>query len=334
MPEYMVDDWGDVNQKIQAFQRSLRTAQVDAYENCFFDLVPTRFLVEFCESRNIITNHILKTVPKPSRYEFYKHVSILLADISAQPISLDKKLLASYSKTPQLQHQAAKVLEATPRVIYKQFGTKTGRLTTQKNSIPILTLPRTLRSGILPQNDLFVELDFNGAEVRTLLGILQKDQPEGDVHDFHQKEIFKGTGTREQAKTTFFAWLYGSRSAVTSQQEKSLRHFYDKEEIIQKYLEGTTLRTAYNKLIPNVDHHHALNYLVQSTAAELLLKQALKIDYLLRTCGSGSTIAFLIHDSIILDIKNEDLHLLSKAENLMKSTNRKKGLNLGSLCAF
>ena len=107
------------------------------------------------------------------------------------------------------------------------------------------------------------------------------------------------------------------------------------------YLKGGQLTTPYGKVIPDVDQHHALNYLVQSTAAELLLKQALKIDYLLRTCGKGSAIAFLIHDSIVLDLKNEDLHLLTKAEDLMRSTNfgsfpinRKKGQNLGSLCVF
>ncbi len=341
LPEYMVDDWEDVSQKIKSFKRSLSIAQVDTYENCFFDLVPERFLVEFCEARNSITEHVLRTVPKPSRYEFYKHVSMMLADISNRPITLDKRVLGSYTNSEKLQSQVKKMLEAAPRVVYNQFGTKTGRLTTQKNTFPILTLPRALRGSVKPQNDCFVELDFNGAEIRTLLGILKKPQPEGDVHEFHRSHIFGTSVSRSEAKTAFFAWLYGSRTAVTAEQGASLRDFYEKEEVLSTYLKDGQLTTPYGKVIPDVDDHHALNYLVQSTAAELLLKQALKIDYLLQTYSQGSAIAFLIHDSIILDLKNEDLHLLTKAEDLMRSTNfgffpinRKKGQNLGSLCVF
>ena len=49
IPEYLKDDWEDVSNKVLAFKRSLAISQVDTSENCFFDLVPERFLVEFCE---------------------------------------------------------------------------------------------------------------------------------------------------------------------------------------------------------------------------------------------------------------------------------------------
>ena len=52
IPEYLKDDWEDVSRRIVAFKRSLSIAQVNTYENCFFDLVPQRFLVEFCEVKN------------------------------------------------------------------------------------------------------------------------------------------------------------------------------------------------------------------------------------------------------------------------------------------
>ena len=81
-----------------------------------------------------------------------------------------------------------------------------------------------------------------------------------------------------------------------------------------------------------------MNYLVQSTAAELTLKQALKIDYVLRTQSKGSHIAFLVHDAIVLDIKKEDLNLIKTLVSLMRSTNFgkfmvnvKRGSSLGSL---
>ena len=185
IPEYLKDDWEDVSKKIMAFRRSLSISQVDTYENCFFDLVPERFLVEFCEVKNKITEYVAKNVQKPERYEFYKHVSMMLEDISNQKVSIDAQRVSSYLQSPKLKNHAKNILSAAPYVRYNQFGTKTGRLTTKKGSFPILTMSKEFRSAVKPQNDCFVELDFNGAEVRTLLGLLGKEQPEGDVHDFH-----------------------------------------------------------------------------------------------------------------------------------------------------
>ena len=90
--------------------------------------------------------------------------------------------------------------------------------------------------------------------------------------------------------------------------------------------------------MPDVSEHHALNYLVQSTTAELTLKQALKMEYLLRNRSSGSNIAFLIHDAVVLDMKKEDESLIKPLLALMSSTNFgtfrvniKRGKTLGSM---
>ena len=68
IPEYLKDDWDDVSRKINAFKRSLAISQVNTNENCFFDLVPDRFLMEFCEVKNKITDYVLKNTEKPQRY--------------------------------------------------------------------------------------------------------------------------------------------------------------------------------------------------------------------------------------------------------------------------
>jgi DNA polymerase I-like protein with 3'-5' exonuclease and polymerase domains len=338
IPEYLQDDWDDVCQKIVAFKRSLSISQVNTYENCFFDLVPERFLVEFCEIKNKITEYISNNIKRPERYQFYKHVSMLLEDIGHQNVKIDKQTVSSYLQHSKLKNHARNIMQAAPTVKYNQFGTKTGRLTTKKGSVPILTMSKELRSAVHPQNDCFVELDFNGAEVRTLLGLLGKDQPPGDVHDFHLNEIFTKINTRDQAKVAFFAWLYGSRTAADAEEMKKLADYYKKDQLLQKYWDGDTVRTPFKKVISDASEHHALNYLVQSTAAELTLKQAVKLEYLLRTQSQGSRIAFLIHDAVVIDMKNEDANLLKSMVALMGSTNFgkflvniKRGKTLGSM---
>ena len=338
IPEYLKDDWDDVSRKINAFKRSLAISQVNTNENCFFDLVPDRFLMEFCEVKNKITDYVLKNTEKPQRYEFYKHVAMMLEDQGHHRVTLNRSKISSYLQSPKLKNHAKTLLAAEPCVKYNQFGTKTGRLTSKKGTIPILTLSKEFRSAIEPQNDYYIEFDFNGAEVRTLLGLLNKPQPEGDVHDFHLQEIFTKINNRSDAKVAFFAWLYGSKSAADVTEMKKLASFYEKDKLLEKYWDGNTVRTPFKKVIKDTTEHHALNYLVQSTAAELPLKQALKIEYLLRTQGRGSHIAFLIHDAIVVDMKKEDEHLVKSLTKLMSSTNFgefvvnvKKGKTLGSM---
>ena len=41
-------------------------------ENCFFELVPQQFLLEFCDIKNKITEHVLKNYEKPKNYDFLK----------------------------------------------------------------------------------------------------------------------------------------------------------------------------------------------------------------------------------------------------------------------
>ena len=73
-------------------------------------------------------------------------------------------------------------------------------MTTQSNSFPILTLDKSYRSVLKPNSDWFVELDYNAAELRVLLGLSGKEQPEGDLHKWNVENVYKGEITREQAK--------------------------------------------------------------------------------------------------------------------------------------
>ena len=338
LPEYLLDDWEDITSQLKAHKRCLDISQVDLNNNCFYDLVPRGVLVDWAIVKNNITRHIIKTIEKPRRYEFYKRLTILAHDISRRTIRLDHRLLKSVSRVPKHQNIVAKLLSGKRSVEYNVFGTKTGRLSTRPKSFPILTLPKSIRSAVLPSNDCFVEIDFNGAEVRVLLGMLGKDQPLEDVHEFHRREVFGGEFDREKAKQSFFAWLYGSRQMVNSNSGKRLEAFYDKGKVLSQYWHEGIVSTLYGKNVGPTDQHHALNYIVQSTTAELALKQFLKIDYLLRSKSTNSDVAFLIHDAIILDMNKDDLKMLPQICALMGSTNFgtfplniKKGTNLGNM---
>jgi len=335
IPEYLQDDWRDVSQKIQAFQRSLGLAKVDRTENCFYDLVPQRFLMDFCRIKNSITEYVIKNYKRPRRYEFLLKVCQMLEEISNRRLNINYRKVKSYEKALDRQFGTSQYIS------YNQFGTITGRLTTSKKSFPILTIRKDMRSVVEPVNDQFVEFDFNGAEARVLMGVLGKPQPLVDIHDFHRDEVFDKKITREESKTAFFAWLYGAKKINQSTQGKKLQHFYNKEKVIEKFWNGNTVLTPLGKVIKDVDLHHALNYIIQSTTAELTLLQAIKINHLLQDRAARSFISCIIHDSIVIDLDKQDEHLLVPIRDLMSSTkfgkfgvNTSRGKNLGSLKKF
>ena len=81
------------------------------------------------------------------------------------------------------------------------------------------------------------------------MGMLSKEQPTVDIHDFHRDEVFNKTITREQSKTAFFAWLYGAKKMNRVPREKNSNRFYDKEKVVQSIGTVQTVLTPLGKVI-------------------------------------------------------------------------------------
>ena len=206
----------------------------------------------------------------------------------------------------------SKIQNAPPRIKYDPWGTVTGRLTTKGNSFPILTLNKELRSAVKPKNDLFVELDFNSAELRVLLGLLGKEQPKEDIHAWVSEHIFKNKYNRDDTKKKVFAWLYNPKA-----KNKSLNEFLDRDKVLEKYYMKGKVITPYDRAIDS-DISKAVNYLIQSTASDMLLTSAIKINEQLR--NKESFVAFCIHDSVVIDMSKEDKNTIDQLTNTFSET--------------
>ena len=227
----------------------------------------------------------------------------MLAHIKEQPLNIDPSFLSEYMALPRARMLYKKLIKKTTHCVdYLPFKSKTGRLTTSKSSFPILTLDKVFRSVIKPTNDYFVELDFNAAELRTLLALSGKEQPSIDIHDWNVENVYRGVLTRDEAKKRIFAWLYNpdSRDYLSGRA-------YDRDEVLKKHFDGSKVTTAFDRIIP-ADNHHALNYIIQSTTSDLLLKRAIETGKILH--DRKSNIAFLLHDSLVIDYAKGDADLL------------------------
>ena len=329
-PPELKPSWDKIKTTLKACLKAFNTSRLSLIENCFYDVVPEYFLFQYLDLKNRITQHVLDEYERPANYDSTYNLVEMLGDIRTRPIGIDigpiQHLLSSVRGK-----NFHRMLRTTKLICdYNPWGTVTGRLASNPNTFPILTMNKEFRACVKPQNDWFIELDFNAAELRTLLALTGTEQPKNDIHDWNVKNIFDSKLTREEAKVKTFAWLYSNK------ENKQLERLYNKDLVRNKYWDGLKIETDYDRIIENVDEHHALNYIVQSTTIDMVHEQAYKVYELLR--GRKSHIAFLIHDAVYIDLADEDrkelLNLLDtfrKTRYDMFKVNVSAGKNLGDM---
>jgi hypothetical protein len=327
-PEHLREEWLLMQQTARAFLNSFYEAKVNLDDVCFYDLVPKKFLLKYCAIKNKVTEHVFENYKKPLNYDFTLELYKFIDEISKQRLNICLNDL-NFSDT-HVRKIYDKVRKASKYIKYNPWGTSTGRLTVDKDSFPILTLNKELRSAIKPKNDLFIELDFNAAEIRTLLGLAGEEQQDRDIHEWLSKHVFDSKYDREQTKKKVFAWLYNPDA-----KNKKLSQYIDKKTILKKYYFDGVVKTPYNRSM-EVDDKKALNYLVQSTSSDLFLRSALNVRKVLKE--TNSKIAFCIHDSLVIDFCKEDKQLLQSLIELFASNqfgkfkvNLSMGKNFGAM---
>jgi hypothetical protein len=308
-PEHLKKRFTSLNNKAMVYLRTFYNAKVDLQDVCFYDLVPEKFLLDFYEAKNDITRFIFETYQKPKNYEFLMELLFFVKRIEQREINLDMKSLAPSSDASD---GISKLKDCSNNISYNPWGTVTGRLTTNKSSFPILTLNKKLRGCVKPQNDVFVELDFNAAELRVLLGLLGEEQPDNDMHTWIGKNVFNEKFNREEVKKKVFAWLYNPKS-----HNKKLDACLNRDKLYDKYYEDEEVFTPFGRVIP-VTRDKAVNYLIQSTSSDMLLTSAIKIDKMLKQ--NKSFVSFCIHDSIILDMSLEDREVIEELKEEFSKT--------------
>ena len=307
-PPQLKDEFDRVSRKMHAYKKSFELGKVDLREHCFFDLVPHGALVEFCEVKNQITQHVFENYERPPNYDHLCAATKLLHKIKYQQLRIDASDCRRLFINSGLRSQAQKLIKMPAYIDYNLFGTVTGRLTTRPRSFPILTMKRELRALVKPQNDWFVSLDYNGAEVRTLLALSGQTQPQEDIHQWNLHNVFERPEMdREEAKTIFFAWLYNPDSTQIQ------TTYYDRKKVLDKYYDGEYINTMFHRKIA-VEEWKALNYLIQSTTADLVLERAGVIDEALK--GTPSFVSHIVHDEIVIDFCDQDRKKLAEVKEI------------------
>jgi len=329
-PDFLRQEWEKKSAQLKAFHRACVEAKIDLTEHSFYEMIPLLVLGDYLELKNKISQYIFDTHERPSNYNFLVDLTHTVEDIKERRLNLDpsplKPRLAEY-KVLQFYKKISKI---SPHISYNIFGSKTGRLTTNKGSFPILTMDKSFRSVIKPQNDFFIELDFNAAELRTLLALAGKEQPAEDIHEWNIQHVYRGSHSREEAKQRIFAWLYNPSS-----KDNLAARVYNRDEVRTKYWDGSFVSTPFGRRI-EADQHHALNYIIQSTTSDLFLDRMIAVHKFL--ADKKSFISFSIHDSLVIDFAHDERNLISEVAQIFSQTifadfliNISEGKNYGEM---
>jgi hypothetical protein len=278
--------------KMESHAKAARTAQIELHDLCFFDIIPENQLLRWFSIRRQCLNRLYQADIKPTDYEILHKAHVLTTEIS---------------------HNKFRFGEKVGRVRYNIFGSATGRLTTFRDSIPVLTLKKEQRSELTPNNDMFLDLDINAAELRTLLALSGQEQPDIDLHEWNTSELFNSSLSRSEAKQRMFAWLYNPVAI-----DESLEQCYNREIFRDFFSVADQLvTTPYGRKL-YVEEKKAQNYLLQSTTSDIVIENAYKIMKLLE--NRKSSVAFTLHDSVVLDFAKEDRDLVREIKNIFETT--------------
>ena len=332
-PEHLSVRWTAAQNLLRSHFKSFMTADVKLDDVCFYDLVPEKHLQHYFDTKNEITAWVFENVEKPKNYSFLKETFGNLRNLAKHPVNVNMFGLYVSSATDKKAQHLYNQFEGRPIYIdYDIFGTITGRLTTKKNTFPILNLKSELKNHVTPNNDVFLELDFNAAEVRTLLALQNIEQPEEDIHEWNIKNVFNKEMSREEAKQKLFAWLYNPESSAIDAK------VYDRQSILERYYVEEQVQTPFGRTI-NTTPSKALNYLLQSTSSDNTIDRFNKISRFL--IGTKSHVAAVVHDSVVIDLHRDDRGLIPQLKQIFEDTKLGKfmvnvslGKNLGDMKEF
>ena len=332
-PEHLKDRWEAAQNLLKSHFKSFSTADVKLTDVCFYDLVPEKHLQHYFDTKNEITTWVFENVERPRNYSFLKETFGNLRELAKHELSVSMVGLYSDATEDAKARHLYQQFEGKPiRVDYDIFGTVTGRLTTKRGSFPMLNLKKELKHHVKPTNDVFLELDFNAAEVRTLLALQNIEQPQEDIHEWNIKNVFNKEMSREEAKQKLFAWLYNPESTSIDSE------VYDRQSILEQYYAEEQIQTPFGRSI-TTPPSKALNYLLQSSSSDNTIDRFNKISRYLG--NSRSHVMAVVHDSIIIDLHRDDRRMIPALRDIFEDTKLGKfkvnvslGKNLGEMREF
>jgi hypothetical protein len=253
-----------------------------------------------------------------------------------QPAKVNQEKYQEYVNVDSTRHSESFKADNdgyTSVVEYSRTATVTGRLKTTSGP-RILHLPKKYRDIIESrwgENGTIVCLDYQSLEPRVLCSISGTlPIEERDIYSYIKEKIFKSHKfiERDTIKKIVLSELYGAGIDSIRQQLPNvpdlewvineIKLFFKVEELKTKLIKEWDLNNKkfitnyYGRRIKTESSHTLINHYIQSTAVDVSLLGFYNIVQFIKELERYEDIIplFILHDAIILDVKENALNLL------------------------
>lgn len=231
------------------------------------------------------------------------------------------------------------------RGTFNLHGTETGRLSSSNPNMQNIPRDKRIKNLIVSKPGYrLVQLDYSQAELRVLAALsgdpfmIKVYQDGKDLHDAVATDMFGPDFTKEQrvmAKTINFGIAYGRGAASIAEHfnksmaeaQQIIEKWFKPMPLVKKYINGQRAKprkgepctTIFGRerhfCISDEEMYHIqneyINTPIQSTASDLTMFSLIEITRILEENKWDAKIVSTVHDSIILEVK-DDQKLIDK----------------------
>ncbi len=351
IPENIVKDFIRKHNKVYVLDKKRHSYYIDTdnlIDLLFFDNkeleIKTKIQSEY-DRKYYDSEELNSMIPIVKHYEHLEHVYSEYHAIikKARPIKNLDRLIEAYSyveKNPiKVKYEDFVSINniSNPKIsikedkVYTRYNlyNQTGRPTNTFNGVNFLAIPKDEphRSCIIPDNDFFVEFDFDAYHLRIIANEVKYEFPNSSVHEYLGKQYFKkDTLTEEeykQSKAISFKNLYGSVP-----EDHQHIPFFNRMLLLANFLsescapgESLELPTGIKlKREEDMNPSKLLNYYVQNLETKYNVDKILKIKDILQ--NKKTRLVLITYDAFLFDYSVEDgKELLVEIKKVLEQNN-------------
>jgi hypothetical protein len=286
-------------------------------------IIPLAKLFERCEDNYEALKGILQYAI-PNGFDFYNKTATSVFFMIERA-----GLRVTYQSFIELFKPNNPVYNIEDNIAYTSYNlyNNTSRPTNTFNSVNFAAIPKApeFRKAIIPQNDVFVEMDFDGYHLRLLCEQIGYELTEESAHVQLARLYFGKDEIAEEeyakAKQINFHAIYGKIP-----QEYAFLEVFDKiEKYIAKlwkqfneqgYVEDPISGKRFTRDLPEMHPQKLMNYMMQSleTSRNILILK----DVLMFLHNKKSKLALYTYDAIVFDFdKSDGKETLEQLETIM-----------------
>lgn len=291
-------------------------------------IIPISKLFEKCEENYKSLEKILHIVI-PNGFDFYNKTATSVFFMIERT-----GLRITYQSFLELFKPNNPVYSIEDNIVYTSYNlyNNTSRPTNAFNSVNFAAIPKApnFKKAIIPQNDVFVEADYDGYHIRILCEQIGYELTDEPAHTQLARLYFKKEVITEEeyikAKQINFQAIYGKIPP-----EYAFLEIFDKIQTYidglwkqfkeQGYVEDPISGKRFTQDLPDMHPQKLMNYLMQSmeTSRNILVLKEL-LQYLQ---GRNTKIALYVYDAIVFDFSKKDgKETLEGIQKIMESGGR------------